>query len=63
KNPAGGAHRSHPPKVAATHMRDIFRAPERAREKEEKARAFLLRYLADNSYEKALQTLAAMQAS
>ena len=29
----------------------------------EKAREFLLRYLAENTYEKALQTLAAMQAS
>ncbi|API54061.1 glycosyl transferase [Rhizobium leguminosarum] len=51
------------PEAAAAHLRDIFRTPERAREKAEKAREFLLRYLAENSYEKALQTLAAMQAS
>lgn len=51
------------PEIAAAHLRDIFRAPERAREKAEKAREFLLRYLAENSYEKALQKLAAMQAS
>jgi glycosyltransferase involved in cell wall biosynthesis len=51
------------PDAAAAHLQDIFRAPERAREKAEKARELLLRYLAENSYEKALQTLAAMQAS
>ncbi|MBX5000645.1 glycosyltransferase family 4 protein [Rhizobium lentis] len=51
------------PETAASHLRDIFRAPERAREKAGKAREFLLRYLADNSYEKALQKLATMQAS
>nr|WP_064696458.1 glycosyltransferase family 4 protein [Rhizobium aegyptiacum] len=51
------------PEIAAAHLSDIFRAPERAREKAEKAREFLLRYLAENSYEKALQKLAAMQAS
>ncbi|MDO3432657.1 glycosyltransferase family 4 protein [Rhizobium sp. CBN3] len=51
------------PEIAAAHLGDIFRAPERAREKAGKARAFLLRYLAENSYEKALQKLAAMQAS
>lgn len=50
-------------KAAAAHLQDIFRTPERAREKAEKAREFLLRYLAENNYEKALQTLAAMQAS
>lgn len=51
------------PAEAAGHLREIFRAPELAREKAEKSREFLLRYLAENSYEKALQTLAAMQAS
>ncbi len=51
------------PQAAAAHLSEIYRAPELAREKAEKARAFLLRYLAENSYEKALQTLAAMQAS
>ncbi|MBX5135114.1 glycosyltransferase family 4 protein [Rhizobium lentis] len=51
------------PEIAAAHLGDIFRAPERAREKAGKAREFLLRYLAENSYEKALQKLAAMQAS
>ncbi len=51
------------PEIAAAHLGDIFRAPERAREKAAKAREFLLRYLAENSYEKALQKLAAMQAS
>ncbi|AIC29429.1 glycosyltransferase family 1 protein [Rhizobium etli bv. mimosae str. IE4771] len=51
------------PDAAAAQLQDIFRAPERAREKAEKAREFLLRYLGENSYEKALQTLAAMQAS
>ncbi|MBX4897723.1 glycosyltransferase family 4 protein [Rhizobium bangladeshense] len=51
------------PEIAAAHLGDIFRAPERAREKATKAREFLLRYLAENSYEKALQKLAAMQAS
>jgi hypothetical protein len=51
------------PEAAAGYLREIFRAPELAREKAERAREFLLRYLAENSYEKALQTLAAMQAS
>ncbi|MBB2749538.1 UNVERIFIED_ORG: glycosyltransferase involved in cell wall biosynthesis [Rhizobium aethiopicum] len=51
------------PQAAAAHLSDIFRAPELAQEKAERARAFLLRYLAENSYEKALQALAAMQAS
>lgn len=51
------------PEAAAGYLREIFRAPERAREKAGKAREFLLRYLAENSYEKALQTLTAMQAS
>jgi glycosyltransferase involved in cell wall biosynthesis len=51
------------PEAAAGYLREIFHAPELAREKAEKARAFLLRYLAENSYEKALLTLAAMQAS
>ncbi|MBB3135190.1 glycosyltransferase involved in cell wall biosynthesis [Rhizobium pisi] len=51
------------PEEAAAYLREIFRAPELAREKAEKAREFLLRYLAENSYEKALQKLAAMQAS
>jgi len=51
------------PEAAAAHLRDIFLAPQRAREKAEKAREFLLRYLAENSYEKALQRLSAMQAS
>ncbi|EJZ20957.1 glycosyltransferase family 4 protein [Rhizobium sp. Pop5] len=51
------------PEVAAAHLSDIFRAPERAREKAGRAREFLLRYLAEHNYEKAFQTLAAMQAS
>lgn len=51
------------PETAAARLKDIFRAPELAREKAERARAFLLRYLAENSYEKALQKLSAMQAS
>lgn len=49
--------------AAAAHLTDIFRAPELARGKVEKAREFLLHYLAENSYERALQTLAAMQSS
>lgn len=51
------------PEIAAAHLREIFRAPELAREKAGKAREFLLRYLAENSYEKALEKLIAMQAS
>ena len=51
------------PEIAAAHLREIFRAPALAREKAGKAREFLLRYLAENSYEKALQKLIAMQAS
>ncbi|WP_037094954.1 glycosyltransferase family 4 protein [Rhizobium leguminosarum] len=51
------------PEIAAAHLSDIFRAPERAQEKAGRAREFLLHYLAENSYEKALQTLAAAQAS
>jgi glycosyltransferase involved in cell wall biosynthesis len=49
------------PEAAAGHLKDIFLAPERAREKAEKAREFLLRYLAENSYDKALKALEAMQ--
>ncbi|MBB2696146.1 UNVERIFIED_ORG: glycosyltransferase involved in cell wall biosynthesis [Rhizobium esperanzae] len=51
------------PPAAAAHLREIFLAPERAREKAEKAREFLLRYLAENSYEKALHRLAELQTS
>lgn len=51
------------PEAAAEYLREIFRAPELAREKAEKAREFLLQYLAENSYERALLTLAAMQVS
>ncbi|MBB6223662.1 glycosyltransferase family 4 protein [Rhizobium leguminosarum] len=51
------------PEAAAAHLSDIFRAPELALGKAEKAREFLRQYLAENSYERALQTLAAMQAS
>lgn len=45
------------PEQAAAHLRAIYLARPAAAEKAEKARAFLLRYLAANSYDKALTAL------
>ncbi|TCU16472.1 glycosyltransferase family 4 protein [Rhizobium sullae] len=46
------------PEQAAAHLRQIFLAPEAARQKAENARTFLLSYLAAHTYEKAFSALA-----
>jgi len=51
------------PAEAASCLRSIYLQPERAAERAERARDYLMRYLADNTYEKAFTTLAGAKAA
>ena len=51
------------PATAAAHLKSIYSDPEAAKQKAEAARAYLVRHLAEHSYDKALSRLSAMQAS
>ena len=51
------------PATAAAHLKSIYSNPEAAQQKAEAARTYLVRHLAEHSYDKALSRLSAMQAS
>jgi len=51
------------PATAAAHLKSIYSNPEAAKQKAEAARTYLVRHLAEHSYDKALSRLSAMQAS
>ncbi|WP_184400239.1 glycosyltransferase family 4 protein [Rhizobium sp. BK650] len=51
------------PVAAAAHLKSIYSDPDAAKQKAEGARDYLVRHLAEHSYDKALSRLSAMQAS
>jgi len=51
------------PVAAAAHLKSIYSDSDGARRKAEGARTYLMRHLAEHSYDKALSRLSAMQAS